>query len=421
MFVLPPPPTSTKNALPGLLPKRKGHDNLAPVPEDQEFVNAPPEFADRARDEIHKRLLGTRIRKNSTTESHSSRLSQNRDRQSRPDSDTLSLATTSTNGSSVFSTSGHTTATGSTGSTGFSGLTSTSSAASFIGYIDKPRSVSLQDALPKTFYDMYASDLLLDPHNLLCNGRPKFTKRELLDWDLNDIRSLLIVERLRPEWGYQFPVIEFDTTSITTSSSSAKTPVPQFRFQLLPLDSPDDMIIRCLVESDLYLEANLDYEFKLTSARYTVSAARKRHEQLVGRHEPVMRLSKPEWRNIIENYLLNIAVEAQCRFDFKRHCAEYKKWKQQQALVKKPDMPPPSTIPQRKREPSLLRKTLLKNTAIKSTSSTPEETLPTAANTAFKNPNFKVSLTKDEKSMLWSQCQSQVYLRLGLDWTPDRV
>ncbi|CEP60703.1 Std1p LALA0_S01e17018g [Lachancea lanzarotensis] len=415
MFVLPPPPTSTKNALPGLLPKRKGHDNLAPVPEDQEFVNAPPEFADRARDEIHKRLLLTRNKRNGPADSNGARhSSQNRDHQPRRDSDTVSLATTSTNGSSVFSTPSHTT--NSTGST------SASSAASFIDYFDKPRSILLQDALPKTFYDMYASELLLDSHNLLCNGRPKFTKRELLDWDLNDIRSLLMVERLRPEWGYKFPTIEFDTTSITTSASTAKTPVPQFRFQLLPLDSSDDMIIRCLVESDLYLEANLDYEFKLTSARYTVSAARKRHEQLVGRHEPVMILSKPEWRNIIENYLLNIAVEAQCRFDFKRHCAEFKKWKQLQALVKKPDMPPPSTIPQRKREPSLLRRTLLKNTAIKSTSSSiPEETLPIGTHTAFKGSSPKISLTKDEKSMLWSQCQSQVYSRLGLDWTPDRV
>ncbi|SCU85586.1 LAME_0D01948g1_1 [Lachancea meyersii CBS 8951] len=411
MFVLPPPPTSTKKALPGLLSKRKGPELLAPVSEDHEFVNAPPEFAHRARDEIHKRLLSRNKKTAANNNNNTSRLPHSDGRLAGFDSDTMSLATTSTNGSSLFSSATKTTSAAST---------SASSAASFIGYIDQPRTISLQDALPKTFYDMYATDLLLDPRNLLCNGRPKFTKRELLDWDLNDIRSLLIVEVLRPEWGFQFPLIELNTESITTSSSSVKTPVPQFRFQLLPLNSPDDVIIRCLVESDLYLEANLDHQFKLTSARYTVAAARKRHEQLVGRSEPIMNLSKPEWRNIIENYLLNIAVEAQCRFDFKRHCAEYKKWKHQQALVKKPDMPPPSTIPSRKRESSLLRKTLLKNTAIKSTLSASEENA-SVTNIASNNSNSKISLTKDEKSMLWSQCQSQVYLRLGLDWTPDGV
>lgn len=36
-------------------------------------------------------------------------------------------------------------------------------------------------------------------------------------------------------------------------------------------------------------------------------------------------------------------------------------------------------------------------------------------------PPLKVSLTKEEKAMLWSKCQSQVYLRLGLDWTPDGI
>ncbi|SCV06153.1 LANO_0H23266g1_1 [Lachancea nothofagi CBS 11611] len=392
MFVLPPPPTSTKQALPGLLSKRKGPE-LAPVPEDHEFVNAPPEFASRARDEIHKRLLKGK-KKGVTPAAPSIAHSRSRD------SDSVSLATISTAGSSLFSSRASTTA-------------------SYIDYIEAPKTIHLQDALPKTFYDMYSSDLLLDPQNLLCNGRPKFTKRELLDWDLNDIRSLLVVEQFRPEWGAQLPLVEFDTSSIT-SSSSTKTPVPQFRLQLLPLNSTDDFIIRTLVESDLYLEANLDYEFKLTSAKYTVAAARKRHHQYLGREESIMNLSKPEWRNIIENYLLNIAVEAQCRFDFKRHCADYKKWKQQQALVKKPDMPPPSTIPSRKRE-SLLKRTLLRNTAMLSS----EDNIPIASpnNPTTTNPAApsKISLTKDEKAMLWSQCQSRVYQRLGLDWAPDGI
>ena len=107
--------------------------------------------------------------------------------------------------------------------------------------------ISLDDALPKTFYDMYSPEILLaDPSNVLCNGRPKFTKRELLDWDLNDIRSLLIVEKTRPEWGNQLPEV------ITMGDN-----MPQFRLQLLPLYSSDETIIATLVNSDLYMDCLL--------------------------------------------------------------------------------------------------------------------------------------------------------------------
>lgn len=283
-------------------------------------------------------------------------------------------------------------------------VTQSSAATTFIED-DKPRVITLQEALPKVFYDMYTPEILMNPQNLLCNGRPKFTKRELLDWDLNDIRSLLIVEKMRPEWGTYLPQVVFDS-AITATDSKGPQCVPEFRIQLLPLNSPDEFIIRTLVESDLYLEAHLDYDFKLTNAKYTVAAARKRHEQLTGLNEPVMHLSKPEWRNIIENYLLNIAVEAQCRFDFKKRCSDYKKWKQEQMEIKRPDMPPPSIIPSRKRENSLLKRTLLKNTAMKLAEDRP--CVPP-----------KVSITKEEKASLWSQCQAQVYQRLGLNWTPD--
>ena len=229
--------------------------------------------------------------------------------------------------------------------------------------------LELEQALPSMFYDMYSPEILMNPQNLMGNGRPKFTKRELIDWDLNDIRSLLIIDHMKPEWNGMLPIIDSRPLQSTTDPEPA---VPQFRFQLLPLDSPDDVIISTLVSSDLYLEANLDYEFKLTSAQYTVNSARKRHEELIGRQEPIMHLTKPEWRNIIENYLLNIAVEAQCRFDFKKACSDYKKWKleqlqaqiiqqneQQLNSITKPSMPPPSTIPKKSKN-SLLRRALLR-------------------------------------------------------------
>ncbi|CCH58734.1 hypothetical protein TBLA_0A09490 [Henningerozyma blattae CBS 6284] len=316
------------------------------------------------------------------------------------------------------------------------------------------KELSLEDALPKTFYDMYSPDILMsDPSNLFFNGRPKFTKRELLDWDLNDIRSLLIIEKLKPEWGNNLPTI--------TTFNHPELPV--FKFQLLPLNSTDEFIIKTLVESDLYLEANLDFEFKLTSAKYTVKSARSRHEQLTGENNQIMNLSKPEWRNIIENYLLNIAVEAQCRFDFKQKCSEFKKFKslqlsaslqqqkeqqqqqQQQQLqhdqinLRKPNMPPPRIIPTNQSQQhfnsngdtnskSLLKKTLIKNLQMKNgsnghhNSNNPFDTTndENSHNNTTNIPT-KITLTKQEKTLLWSQCQAQVYQRLGLDWKPDNV
>ncbi|CAI4353134.1 BTE_collapsed_G0011350.mRNA.1.CDS.1 [Saccharomyces cerevisiae] len=365
----------------------------------ENFVNAPPEYTDRARDEIKKRLLASSPSRRSH---HSSSMHSASRRSSVAESGSLLSDNASSYQSSIFSAP----------STVHTQLTNDSSFSEFPNHKLITR-VSLDEALPKTFYDMYSPDILLaDPSNILCNGRPKFTKRELLDWDLNDIRSLLIVEKLRPEWGNQLPEV------ITVGDN-----MPQFRLQLLPLYSSDETIIATLVHSDLYMEANLDYEFKLTSAKYIVATARKRHEHITGRNEAVMNLSKPEWRNIIENYLLNIAVEAQCRFDFKQRCSEYKKWKLQQSNLKRPDMPPPSIIPRKNstETKSLLKKALLKNIQLKNPNNNLDELMMRSSAATNEQGKNKVSLSKEEKATIWSQCQAQVYQRLGLDWQPDSV
>ncbi|AET40232.1 Std1p Ecym_5487 [Eremothecium cymbalariae DBVPG len=403
MFVSPPPPTNSNHILPGLLSRGRPRE-LGVIDEEgsssggssgggrevvgglsingvgigggrkKQFINAPSEYADRARDEIRKRLLHKKAGAVSDAADGG-----------RAPSDQQSIISSVTSGHvSLFSQQTEDTV---------PSMDSTQDER-----VKGGRQVLLlEDALPKVFYDMYAPEILMNPQNLFSNGRPTFTSRELLDWDLNDIRSLLIVEQLRPEWGNQLPIIQLP--------GGTQGEMPQFRFQLLQLDSPDETIIDTLVTSDIYMEANLDYEFKLTGARYTVAAARKRHEQVTGRNEEVMRLSKPEWRNIIENYLLNLAVEAQCRFDFRNSCRSYKRWKQQH-LIKKPDMPPPSTIPSKhNRSTSLLKRALLKGTYQHQQESA--------------NQNVKVVLTKEEKAQLWSHCQAVVYQRLGLDWTPD--
>lgn len=373
--------------------------NSGNVRSNNNFVTTPPEYADRARIEIIKRLLPTAGTKPMEVNSNTAE-NANIQHINTPDSQSFVSDHSSSYESSIFSQP----------STVLTDITTGSS------LIDTktPKfvtEVTLEDALPKTFYDMYSPEVLMsDPANILYNGRPKFTKRELLDWDLNDIRSLLIVEQLRPEWGSQLP-------TVVTSGIN----LPQFRLQLLPLSSSDEFIIATLVNSDLYIEANLDRNFKLTSAKYTVASARKRHEEMTGSKEPIMRLSKPEWRNIIENYLLNVAVEAQCRYDFKQKRSEYKRWKLLNSNLKRPDMPPPSLIPHGFKihdctnSGSLLKKALMKNLQLKNY----KNDAKTLGAGTQKNVVNKVSLTSEERAAIWFQCQTQVYQRLGLDWKPD--
>lgn len=381
------------------------------------FVSAPAEYADRARIEIRKRLLQQPGSASGSASASSRQSASSASSAHHRDSESLLSDNASSYQSSIFS-APTTIGTQGSGHSAATSAFSSNAAAHQQKYITH---VTLEEALPKTFYDMYAPEIFAqDPSKILYNGRPSFTKRELLDWDLNDIRSLLIIEQPRQHWGPNLPEI------VTPSDSN----LPNFRFVLLPLCASDDFIINTLVNSDLYVEANLDYEFKLTSARYTVAAARKRHEQITGSHEPIMSLSKPEWRNIIENYLLNIAVEAQCRFDFKQQCSDFKKWKAQQTNLKKPDMPPPSVIPLSMRKDNmnssssggnaLLKKALMKNMQMKNIQQQQSQASPAQAGSSGHH-SPKVSLTKEEKANIWSHCQAQVYQRLDLDWKPDAV
>jgi hypothetical protein len=247
--------------------------------------------------------------------------------------------------------------------------------------------LTLQQALPQSFEDMYSPELMANP-NLLIDGRPMFTRRALQDWELNDIRSLLIIERLRTEWNGEIPIIYSP---------------PGFKFDYLPLDADDNTVIRVLVESDIYKEAKLDVAFRIQTAKFTLNSARMRHEQMLALSGfPISNhpyLSKPEWRNVIENFLLNLAVESQCRSDFKKLCHELKKWKRQQSA-----QPVSMSSSKSVTKGSLLKKAIL-NDVSQSTLLPPQQ----------------VKLTKEEKAQLWTEVQEKVYARIGLDWTPDRI
>ncbi|GMF60789.1 unnamed protein product [[Candida] boidinii] len=195
--------------------------------------------------------------------------------------------------------------------------------------------ISLEDALPRDYSDMYSSDLTAQRFS---NGRPIFTKRNLSNWELNDIRSLLIITELRSEWGNTLPVI---------ISKNYYSNI-KFNFVYLPLNSTDDEFIKILSNSDIYKESKFDLNFKIKTATHIVKNSRLRHANYLINNYSIPNdyfqedgnlinsendeniktynnFMKYEWRNIIENYLLNLAVESQCRLEFKFRCSNLKK------------------------------------------------------------------------------------------------
>ncbi|GMF04867.1 unnamed protein product [Ambrosiozyma monospora] len=214
--------------------------------------------------------------------------------------------------------------------------------------------ITLNDALPKDFTNYYSPDLNVPRFS---NNRPKFTRRNLKNWEINDVRSLLIYPAIKPEWSNNINNsnnnINTDT-DIDMLNTNGKNPAPvptpapaqatvpevispyphlQFRIQILPLESSDLQYVEFLAQSDIYKESKFDYAFKYNTAMYIVQQARIRHKQMLQLNygaqeeqfnsEALCGVSKfdwfdlCEWRNIIENYLLNLGIENQCRIEFK--------------------------------------------------------------------------------------------------------
>lgn len=252
--------------------------------------------------------------------------------------------------------------------------------------------VSLEEALPSDFKDMYSADTLQDT---LPNGRPVFTQRDVLDWQINDIRSLLIVDELKKQWMGQIPQI-----------------IPQngvnFKIQLIPLNATDEDIVRTLVGSDIYKETNFHLNFKIKTATYIVKTVRQKHLTMLKQYYQLQSdiydqqlintpLLKYEMRNIIENYLLNLGVENQCRSNFKKNCLILKKQKLQLYNLNE-DFD---------KDKNLLKTALINN-----------------SNLYLNLPNIdksSIKLSRDEKLKIWNQVQTEVYQKLNLDWQPDEI
>lgn len=256
----------------------------------------------------------------------------------------------------------------------------------------KSNFLPLHSVFPKSFDDMYTPDVLENKALLARDGRPSFTHRELADWTKNDIRSLLIVDSLRPEWNGQVPqIIE-----------------PGYRVQVLPFDATDEQLIAGLVGSDIYKEMKFEPEFLVQTAQYTVEAARQRR---AATNSTQTKLTKPEWRNIIENYLLNLGCEAQCRLDFKKSCSYLKRHKLYQQQQNHHPRQPTSTPATKKSTSPLLKKAIL--TSLSTSPDFPsQQSVPAPA---------KVSLSRAEKQQIWVQVQTELYARLGLNWEADEL
>lgn len=252
--------------------------------------------------------------------------------------------------------------------------------------IDNQGMLSLEKALPEDFTDYYSPDLNVEKFS---NGRPTFTKRPLKNWELNDIRSLLIYPDLKPEWNNKIPEV--------------KSPYPniKFRIQIIPNYYADSQIIEYLAHSDIYKEAKFDLSFKLKTASYIVERARLRHKQIlidsfgidfnnIDSNTNLLNniqydsYFKFEWRNIIENYLLNLGIEYQCRYDFKLKIAKLKKITQEKKSNCTLDRKNSSSL-----KNGLYKKVLLENKSL--------------------------NIDEDIKMNLWKEVQSDVYKKLNMD------
>lgn len=246
--------------------------------------------------------------------------------------------------------------------------------------------LTLQEALPHDFSQYYSPDLDVEKFS---NGRPIFTKRPLKNWELNDIRSLLIYPEIKPEWNNnKIPMIQ------------SPQPNLNFRIQIIPNYFADAEIAKFLAHSDIYKEAKFDLDFKFKTAMFIIDRARLRHKQILidsfsideNKFNEQNLLGdiqydcyfKFEWRNIIENYMLNLGIEYECRLEFKSKISKLKKITKQKKSSKYNNRDNNNSL-----KNNLYKKVLLEN----------------------KDSH----ISEDIKMHIWKEVQSQVYTRLNMD------
>ncbi|KAK9377274.1 uncharacterized protein V1513DRAFT_435851 [Lipomyces chichibuensis] len=302
--------------------------------------------------------------------------------------------------------------------------------------------------------------------------RPSFTRRDLIDWEKNDLRSLCIVTELKREWL---------TDGQTPTASNLPLREEHFRIVLLPLDADDETIVYTLAGSDLYVEFGFSMSHRVRLARETINIClRHRRDKAV--------LTKPEWRRVIDNYLLALGCEAQGRVEFEKAITIRALRKQEQQLAKRRGnllkrvllnrassssglLPSWTNMPSSGRDtgpaaitkmtpPSLLAGLPSSSAGIqaataflsRTTKSTTEffqnlgpkvsapaspqtvadsssiqqsprqPTMPGVSSSVTSPPvNPSVLVSRAEQKVIWREVQVLLYTRLGLDWEPTEL
>ncbi len=281
-----------------------------------------------------------------------------------------------------------------------------------------PLFINIEDAVPRNFEDLYTADLLQDSTNLI-GGRPKFTQRPIIDWELNDLRSLFFISSLQPDWNNTLPIIITPHYTSQISTFLRKQTSPRaFRFVLLPLTASDEEIVHALSTSDIYIEQQFDTEYLVNTAKSVMKFARTRHNTLNRNHQGINILTKAEWRNLIENYLLNLGCEAQCRYEYKLACHSLKdKMKIQRAkdMERAEHNADTASMKSSGSKKSLLKRALLQ-------SSQPLAAIKEVGTSQIKHHTQESrTLSGEQKRWIWIQIQADIYQRLGLNWQPDKV
>lgn len=205
-----------------------------------------------------------------------------------------------------------------------------------------PFSVSYEDAIPKDFTPYYEPAHFQKGAYLTDRGRPEFTDRSLVDWELQDTRSLLFMPNLRPEWPSVPAVRE-----------------KEYQIYVLPLTATKDKAVNTLTDSNLYKESNVDRNVRLQIAKSSVDAV---YADAHG--QP---LTLPQWRHMIENYLLNLGCEVQVRLDYKRALRQLKR------------------------------------------------------NKLLSSPGKSIRISQEERAEVFQKVQANLYRRLRLDWDVDPI
>ncbi|QPG74765.1 hypothetical protein FOA43_002099 [Brettanomyces nanus] len=242
-----------------------------------------------------------------------------------------------------------------------------------VGAVTGP--LTLAESLPKDFSDYYAQDFDVERFS---NGRPVFTRRNLKSWELNDIRSLLIYPEMKPEWFGKIPQV------------ASPYPNLSFKLQVIPLQCTDEEFVQYLSESEIYRESKFDVQFRVTTAQYIVEKARVRPRSILETNFGVPQEAfdsrtnlvgevqydayfKFEWRNVIENYMLNLGIENQCRLEFKEQTNKFKRLNKHKVQYAGSE--------------DLYKKVLVHN---------------------------KATLNDETKTKIWHDVQKSVYSRLGM-------